>query len=123
LKGNGPARPGHRAIRLGLGSAGTVLAVNIAGFQPNPAVLVEAGVGAWKIIALDPSLSVRQPQFEFADAADRRRVLRFACDPIDGSSPIQWSVEGPVVLRDLPTSPAGLPPGSLWRDRNDIKIV
>jgi len=123
LQGNDSDPVGHRAVRLGRGSAGTILAVNIAGFNRTPAVLAEAGVGVWKFIALDPSLSVRQPQFEFADPADRRKVLRFACDPIDGSAPVQWSFEGPVVLRDLPTSPAGLPPGALWRDRNDIKIV
>jgi hypothetical protein len=123
LQGNDRDPPGHRAIRLGRGSAGTVIAVNIAGFSRASAVLVEAGVGAWKFIALDPSLSVLQPQFAFADQTDRRKVLRLVCDPIDGSAPVQWSVEGPIVLRDLPTSSVGLPPGSLWRDHNDIKIV
>jgi hypothetical protein len=123
LQGNATDPPGHRAMRLGRGSAGMAIGVNLAGFADRPAVLAEAGVGVWKFVALDPSAAVAEPMFEFANAPDRRRVLRLGCDSIDGSAPAQWTIGGAVVLDDLPTSPAGLPAGSLWRDRDQIRIV
>jgi len=64
-----------------------------------------------------------QPMFEFETATDSRNVLRFGCDPIDGTAPAQWTMSGPLVLTDLPRSPAGLPPGALWRQGDTLRIV
>lgn len=123
LQGNESDPPEHRAIRLGPGSSGAVVCVNLAGFPRNSAVLAEHGTGIWKFIGVSPSLNVRQPTFEFADRADQSRILRIGCDPIDGTTPPALSLSGPIVMTDLPTSPTGLVSGTLWRDGNDIKVV
>ncbi len=123
LQGNPGDPEGHRAIRLGPYSSGMVTDVNLAGFYVVPAVLAQAHVGIWKFIGLNPSAGVRQPTFEFETPTDGRNVLRFGCDPIDGSVPAQWTISGAVVLSDLPKSPAGLPPGTLWRQGDTLRIV
>jgi hypothetical protein len=123
LQGNAADPPGHRAFRLGPHSSGSVIGVMLAGFPTQPAVLVEPGVGIWKFIAVDPSFGEHEPLFEFAEDTGRRRVLRFGCDPIDGTRPPAWTIGGRVVLAELPTSPAGLPSGSLWRDGTALHIV
>ena len=115
--------PGSRAIRLGPYSSGMVTDVNLAGALLAPAILAQAHVGIWKFIGLNPSGGMYQPMFEFETPADSRNILRFGCDPIDGSAPAQWTMSGPLVLTDLPRSPAGLPPGALWRKGDTLRIV
>ena len=98
-------------------------APNLAGAALAPAILAQAEVGIWKFIGLNPSGGMYQPMFEFETATDSRNVLRFGCDPIDGTAPAQWTMSGPLVLTDLPRSPAGLPPGALWRQGDTLRIV
>ncbi len=123
IQGNAREAPGNRAIRLGPYSSGMVTGVNLAGFSLGSAILAQTEVGIWKFIGLNPSGGVRQPMFEFATPTDSRNILRFGCDPIDGSAPAQWTMSGAVVLSDLPRSPAGLPPGALWRQGDTLRIV
>jgi hypothetical protein len=126
LQGNRTDPPAHRMFRLGPYSAGAVIGVNLASYngpEEKPAVLAQADVGVWKFIALDASGGVREPMFEFERPHDAGNVLRVGCGPIDGSMPPQWSIGGGVVLSELPTSPAGLPRGALWRKEDMVRIV
>jgi hypothetical protein len=123
LQGNPNDPRGHRAIRLGPYSSGVVIGVNLAGFPELPAIAAEPDVGVWKFIGLLPSLGIHQPMFEFASPRDGSKVLAFGCDPIDQSRPPAWTVDGMVVLANLPKSPHGLPPGALWRDGEVVRIV
>jgi len=123
LQGNPTDPPGHRAFRLGPHSAGSVMGVMLAGFPDRPAVLVEQDAGIWKFIAIDPCFGEHEPLFEFVSDLERKRVLRIGCDRIDGAAPPQWTLAGNVVLGELPTTPTGLPRGSLWRNGTAVNIV
>jgi hypothetical protein len=123
IQGNPSDPPGHRAFRLGLHSSGAMIGMILAGFPAHAAILVEASVGIWKFVAIDPSLGEHLPLFEFSQKADSSKVLRFGCDPIDKKGVPQWTFTGQIVLQELPTSPEGLGPGSLWRKGSVLNIV
>ena len=123
IQGNPNDPPGHRAFRLGPHSSGVVIGAVLAGFPRQPAILVEADVGSWKFMAVNPSFGEHRPLFEFTTDRDRRRVLRFGCDPIDDSKSPQWTIGGNIMLDELPTSPSGLRRGTLWRNGAAINIV